>query len=769
MGRGLSIGVDRPLPATWVQALVGREPELAAASRLLEAADGVGVLFLHGPGGIGKSALARALGGLAAQRGHEVFSLDARDLPPSPDALQEELGAGLGARLPLIVLDSFELVEASAGYLRDEFVPNLPPRAVVVIAGRNPPDPAWFAAGWEERVLELRLRPLVPADAERLLSDEGLTGPRAERLLAWAQGHPLALKLGGRIALDDASWTPGSDQVPDELVGALVRRLGETDVGAGHLPALAAASIARSTTPALLAAALPQHDAAAEWEWLSARSFVEPVGEGIALHALLRDALRADLKRRDPLLEGDLKRRIADHVYGVAEESGELNRVLDLSHLIENPGLRFGFFWEASARYYVDGPRPGDAAEIDRLLADPPVEPVGGSLAAWELTRPFFERMPELGVVVRDPSGRIAGFTFVPTTAADDEALEQAPLLGPCLRHARGLTPRGEAVVMPYMCDLTGDVLSGIIGMLANAALLRSSRSNPRYAYMTIDPEIELARAFAEMAGGERVPELDAELGTSLIQAWLIDFGPGGFLANQRELVYRELNLEPPPRPPESLRLGLRRAGSRRPAQPDPSFRARREPACPGRRGRGTRRVRPRPACRGRRVHLRQGPYRGPLAQRPRSRLPRSRGQPRARRRGALSVPLRLLPPPQAGRRAPGRVPLGQPGLRRVDLQPEHAPRVLEAVDQAVDLLARRVDAEARAGGGGDAEPVHQRLGAVVAGAHRHAVAIEDLGDVVGVDAVELERDRARGARRRRRGRRPAGPGPRPAAPARRR
>ena len=64
-------------------------------------------------------------------------------------------------------------------------------------------------------------------------------------------------------------------------------------------------------------------------------------------------------------------------------------------------------------------------------------------------------------------------------------------------------------------------------------------------------------------------------------------------------------------------------------------------------------------------------------------------------------------------------------------------------VDQAVDLLAGRVDAEAGAGRGGDAEAVHQQLGAVVAGADGDAVAVEDLGDVVGVDALELEGDRA--------------------------
>ena len=39
----------------------------------------------------------------------------------------------------------------------------------------------------------------------------------------------------------------------------------------------------------------------------------------------------------------------------------------------------------------------------------------------------------------------------------------------------------------------------------------------------------------------------------------------------------------------------------------------------------------------------------------------------------------------------------------------------------------------------GDAEAAHQRLRAVVAGAHADALAAEDLGDVVRVDAVERE------------------------------
>lgn len=48
--------------------------------------------------------------------------------------------------------------------------------------------------------------------------------------------------------------------------------------------------------------------------------------------------------------------------------------------------------------------------------------------------------------------------------------------------------------------------------MLANAALLRASRSNPRCTYMTIREQAEAGQTFARLVGGERVPELDREL-----------------------------------------------------------------------------------------------------------------------------------------------------------------------------------------------------------------------------------------------------------------
>ena len=65
-----------------------------------------------------------------------------------------------------------------------------------------------------------------------------------------------------------------------------------------------------------------------------------------------------------------------------------------------------------------------------------------------------------------------------------------------------------------------------------------------------------------------------------------------------------------------------------------------------------------------------------------------------------------------------------------------------ERVDQGVGVGFVVVNVERSAGRGGDSEHAHERLGAVVAGAHAHGLLVDDLRDVVGVDAVEQERDR---------------------------
>src|SRR6266498_829113 len=73
----------------------------------------------------------------------------------------------------------------------------------------------------------------------------------------------------------------------------------------------------------------------------------------------------------------------------------------------------------------------------------------------------------------------------------------------------------------------------------------------------------------------------------------------------------------------------------------------------------------------------------------------------------------------------------------------EHALGGLDRRDERVAFGDRVVQVEARAGRGGNAEPVHERLITVVARPHAQAFAVEDLRDIVWMNALDGERDHA--------------------------
>ena len=65
---------------------VGREAELARLGALVAAPEGR-IVLVHGPGGIGKSALLRQASRLAAAAERPVVAIDLRDAVPVPAAL----------------------------------------------------------------------------------------------------------------------------------------------------------------------------------------------------------------------------------------------------------------------------------------------------------------------------------------------------------------------------------------------------------------------------------------------------------------------------------------------------------------------------------------------------------------------------------------------------------------------------------------------------------------------------------------------------------
>lgn len=294
----------------------GREDELRTFARTLaQSPPPISAFLVHGPGGVGKTALLAQMQGLARQAGLDCIHLDARNIEPSVPGLLQPLASALGmpgAEAPLgdilrawheaprrlLVIDTFERISHLEDWLRDQLLAELPQQSLVVISGRDKPSDRWQTdPHWSHGHRLIPLRNLSPAHSEHVLSSRNLSEPQRQAVLRLSHGHPLTLMLM-------ADLVTASGTVPDALGADVIRRLTECFAAQApspqHKEALEFCAHARVTTEDLLATTVDARMAASLFDWLASLSFVELTPEGLFPHDLVRDAIAADMRRRHP-------------------------------------------------------------------------------------------------------------------------------------------------------------------------------------------------------------------------------------------------------------------------------------------------------------------------------------------------------------------------------------------------------------------------------------------------------------------------------------
>ncbi|MGP9022464.1 hypothetical protein ACT1U9_29185 [Streptomyces sp. BR1] len=293
---------------------VGRRQESAVFETLLERGSG-SVLYVHGPGGIGKTTLLHHFAGIATRAGRGTAFLDARDLllPGGRTVPVPEPGS-------VLLLDSADGLAEEV--LRDELPPLLLSDMVTVLAARTAPPLAWRVdPAWHELLHTLPLGPLDQADSRRLLRLRGMRQAQEEdRTLAFARGHPLALALTADVRAQGAA-APLSPADSPHIVRALLDCLLEAVPSPLHRTALEASAQVLVTTEPLLAALLDVADARPLFEWLRTLSAVEYARRGIRPHDLVREALDAELRWRHPDLHGEILRRAGAYYHRLFDDT----------------------------------------------------------------------------------------------------------------------------------------------------------------------------------------------------------------------------------------------------------------------------------------------------------------------------------------------------------------------------------------------------------------------------------------------------------------
>jgi hypothetical protein len=434
---------------------VGRvaEQELWAAALASETPP-FSVLWLCGPGGIGKTSLLGRFARAARGAGVSPVSLDVRNLVPSPDSfhalLRDALAIGPsddpilrlkdGQRRALLI-DTAEILGPLEAWLRRELIPRLPADCLTAIAGRNPPEPGWRGdPGWSELLRVISLRNLAPEDSRTLLRLRGIPENRHERLISATHGHPLALSVVAEVMRQTADAELSQPERSPDVVRALLERFSHDAPDDRHRTALHAAAHARVTNEALLRDAIGCSAVTELYDWLCSLSFVEQGPEGLHLHDIAAETLDIDLRRRDPVRHAELHARLRKPIVerlGSATGPEQVRLATDFCWMHRHsPVMGPLVDWTLARVLYPSALVDGDRQDIVKATRRFEGEEAATAVRYW------LDRRPDAFTVVRATSTHSVGFfvTLVFETL-EPEVAEADPRVAAAFEHARATAP----------------------------------------------------------------------------------------------------------------------------------------------------------------------------------------------------------------------------------------------------------------------------------------------------------------------------------------
>ncbi|MET1058479.1 MAG: hypothetical protein ABWX84_02710 [Nocardioides sp.] len=460
--------------AARAKAFVGRAAELGTFEAALAGESPYRVLFVHGAGGLGKTALLQQFRARARAAGLTVVAVDGEDVDGTPEGLRAAVAEPRrdGGRCWVLLIDGYERLASVDEWVRDRLVASLPADAVVVIAGRNAPATAWRTdPGWRAVVECLPMEILDRAESEQLLAHAGVPDDRLPRLAHLGRGHPLTLAMLADAAV--AGDLPDDLTAAPDLVAALATRLVDEAPDDDHALAMALCAHTWLTTQDLVDELLGRR-APEVWAWLETRPWITRGTYGIYPHDLVRDVLDADLRRRSPATYRRVHRTVHEHSWTALRSPDESERRLWAHQklFLHRKSPLASSFWTLRARGtgMVAPGRPSDHPAVLDL-----VERFEGSPSA-RLAERWLEAQPENLSVVPSTSG-LDAFALHTLHPADPALVDDDPVVRAAIEFVARTSPArpGEQVsVARFFAGQTGnqrDPYAVVVGSVSSTVL----------------------------------------------------------------------------------------------------------------------------------------------------------------------------------------------------------------------------------------------------------------------------------------------------------
>lgn len=417
------------------------------------------ILYIFGPGGVGKTTLLQEFDAVCAH--HEIRSLylDVRNIEPAPEALYGALRRSLqlqasdsihdamaGHHRYVILMDTYETLKPLDDWMREVFLPQLPENALVVLAGREAPGQGWRAdSGWQSLMRTVSLRNLAADDSTEYLLRRQVPVEQHKAVLSFTHGHPLALSLVADVFAQrpDVEFQP--ENVPD-VVQTLLAQFAQKVPGPAHRAALEACAMVRLTTESLLAEMLTVNDAHELFEWLHGLSFIESGSEGLFPHDLAREALASDVRWRNPDWYTELHKRARNHYFRrVQQTTGPAQQRLLFDYIFlhqDNPAIKPYFEWKTGGNIITDTMQVGDIPLLKAMVARLEGEESAKLVSYW------LSRQPEGVIVLRDGKRKPIGFfNIVALQRVSSEDSEVDPAVRNCVNYLHQQAPLRQGEV----------------------------------------------------------------------------------------------------------------------------------------------------------------------------------------------------------------------------------------------------------------------------------------------------------------------------------
>lgn len=483
------------------------------------------LLYVYGPGGVGKTSLLYQFNQLAEQVGVNVVLLDARNLEPTADSFLTGLNLALGndpATVPteslardhrrtVLFLDTYELLAPLDSWLRETLLPQLPDHVLTVIASRNTPAQGWRSdPGWQPYFRSLRLHNLAAAEGRHYLLERHVPAEDLQAVLDFTHSYPLALSLVADLYDQRPGFHFRPLEAPD-VIKLLLEQLLQQVPGPAHRAALESCALVRVTTENLLAELLTVPDAHELFEWLRGLSFMQIRPGGLFPHDIAREALIADLRWRNPGWYTELHRRARVHYTRRLQQTQGAEQQLPLFDFIylhrDNPTVRPFFEWQTSGRIAPNHLRLDDLDCLATMVARHE-----GDTSA-QFARFWLERQPENTLVFHDTENKPAGFLLMlalERADAADLAADPATACAWSFLHAHAPLRAGESATY-FRFWLAADTYQSVspIQSIIFINMVRHYFSpNLAYTFYTCaEPDFwQPVFSYADLA---RLPELD--------------------------------------------------------------------------------------------------------------------------------------------------------------------------------------------------------------------------------------------------------------------